>query len=173
MVNLKSATIQQLISQLTEEGAAAIKQAYETRDWRNRTFNLHDSYGSAVYANGKLLKSTVRYVGQEMVRPDYKGNRRLSGAEVTMKGREEVMDFFSQYTPKTKGVELVIAAAMFYANILEKGGGNLSHKFHVISQANGIMQGLAQKYNGRTSAVETGRVLSVMTTIKDKSWNNG
>lgn len=190
MVNLKSAIIQQLISQLAEEGAAAIKQAYETRDWRNRTFNLHDSYGSAVYANGKLLKWTVRYVGQEMVQPekelsfgwfwnkgrsmpDYKGNRRLSGDEVTMKGREEVMDFFSQYTPKTKGIELVIAAAMFYANILEKGGGNLSHKFHVISQANGIMQGLAQKYNGRTSAVETGRVLSVMTTIKDKSWNNG
>ena len=187
MVNLKSAIIQQLISQLAEEGAAAIKQAYETRDWRNRTFNLHDSYGSAVYANGKLLKWTVRYVGQEMVQPekelsfgwfwnkgrsmpDYKGNRRLSGDEVTMKGREEVMDFFSQYTPKTKGIELVIAAAMFYANILENGGKNLSHKFHVISQANGIMQGLANKYNGKTTAIETGRVLSVMTTIKDKSW---
>ena len=190
MVNLKSAIIQQLISQLAEEGAAAIKQAYETRDWRNRTFNLHDSYGSAVYANGKLLKWTVRYVGQEMVQPekelsfgwfwnkgrsmpDYKGNRRLSGDEVTMRGREEVMDFFSQYTPKTKGIELVIAAAMFYANILENGGKNLSHKFHVISQANGIMQGLANKYNGKTTAIETGRVLSVMTTIKDKSWNNG
>ena len=187
MVNLKSRIIQQLISQLTEEGAAAIKQAYETRDWRNRTFNLHDSYGSAVYVNGQLLKRTVRYVGEELVKPekerdmgwvwnkgrsmaDYRGNRRLPGDAVMMRGREEVMDFFSQYTPKTKGIELVIAAAMFYANILEKGGGNLSHKFHVISQANGIMNGLARKYNGRTTAVETGRVLSVMTTIKDKSW---
>ena len=105
--------------------------------------------------------------------PDYKGNRRERGDEVTMKGREEIMDFFSQYTPKTKGVELVIAAAMFYANILENGSKNIKRKFHVISQANGIMQRLAQKYNGKTSAVETGRVLSVMTTIKDKSWNNG
>lgn len=186
MVNLKNRIIQQLISQLTEEGAAAIKQAYETRDWRNRTFNLHDSYGSAVYVNGQLLKRTVRYVGEELVQPekerdmgwvwnksrsmaDYRGNRRLPGDAVMMRGREEVMDFFSQYTPKTKGIELVIAAAMFYANILESGH-KLKHKYHVISQANGIMNELARKYNGRTTAVETGRVKDVMTTIKDKSW---
>lgn len=185
MVNLKSRIIQQLISQLTEEGAAAIKQAYETRDWRNRTFNLHDSYGSAVYVNGQLLKRTVRYVGEELAKsgrnvgwvwakgrsmPDYKGERRLEGDEIEMRGREEIMDFFSQYTPKTTGVELVIAAAMFYANILESGGGKLKHKYHVISQANGIMNDLAKKYVGSTSIIGGGRVLSVMTTIKDKSW---
>lgn len=187
MVNLKNRIIQQLISQLTEEGAAAIKQAYETRDWRNRTFNLHDSYGSAVYVNGQLLKRTVRYVGEELVKPekerdmgwvwnkgrsmaDYRGNRRLPGDAVMMRGREEIMDFFSQYTPKTKGIELVIAAAMFYANILENGSSHIKRKYHVISHANGIMNELARKYNGRTTAVETGRVKDVMTTIKDKSW---
>lgn len=168
MVNLKNRLIQQLIAQLTEEGAAAIKQAYETRDWKNRTFNLHDSYGSAVYVNGQLLKRTVRYVGEELAKngrnvgwvwnksrsmPDYRGERRLPGDEVEMRGRDEIMDFFSQYTPKTNGVELVIAAAMFYANILESGGGKLKHKYHVISQANGIMDDLSKKYKGSTSII--------------------
>lgn len=159
MINLKNRVIQQLISQLTEEGAAAIKQAYETRDWRNRTFNLHDSYGSAVYVNGQLLKSTIRYVGGELAEKEWSGKHK--GRTIMMNGREEINNFFTQYTPKTNGVELIIVAAMFYANILEAGGGGIKRKYHVISQANGIMNGLASKYVGKVNTVELGRVLSV------------
>ena len=174
-----------LVAELSREGEEAIHDAYYNRDWNNRTYNLHDSYGSAVYVNGKLVKSSIRYIGQELAKngrnvgwvwnkgrsmPDYKGNRRLPGNEVEMRGREEVMDFFSHYTPKGKGIELVIVAAMFYANILEAGGGNLRHKYRVISSADSTMREIASKYHGKVEEISVTRDMSRMTTIKDKSW---
>ena len=47
--------IRRLIDELAEDGRKAIQTAYENRDFTNRTYNLHDSYGSAVYYNGVLV----------------------------------------------------------------------------------------------------------------------
>ena len=55
----KNRFVQALIAELARDGEDAIHDAYNNRDWNNRTFNLHDSYGSAVYLNGRLVKSTV------------------------------------------------------------------------------------------------------------------
>lgn len=178
-------TLNYLIDQLAKDGEIAIQTAYNRRDFTNRTYNLHDSYGSAVYHNGRLLKKTIRYVGPEQATtglnqgrvwnkgrsmPNYKGERRFKGDEVEMRGREEVMDFFSQYTPQGRGLELVIVAAMFYASFLEDGAGNMKRKYKVISGGATAMQELAVKYNGMLKNVRLGRVRKVMTSIKDKSW---
>lgn len=185
--NLKDRFLNQLIDELTSEGYAAILQAYYTRDFTNRTYNLHDSYGSAVYYNGRLIKNTIRYVGAEKhfkdifmgknwywrnsrSMPDFRGVRYDKKDEIFMTGRTEVMDFFSQYTPPKKGLQLVVIAAMWYANVLEKGGGNLRRKYRVISGARTIMDELAAKYGGTVSEVETGRVLSQQHTLKGSSW---
>ncbi len=182
---VQSRLVEELIDELTNEGYAAILQAYYTREFTNRTFNLHDSYGSAVYYNGKLIKRTIRYVGQEHLTtdlytgwtwkgtrsfPNFRGVRYHPDDEVRMTGREEVMDFFSEYTPPNKGLQLVVVAAMWYGLILEKGGGNLKRKYRVISGARTIMDELAAKYGGSVSQIETGRVLSQQHTLKGSSW---
>ena len=151
--------IKALISQLADDGEKAIREAYEGREFTNRTYNLHDSYGSAVYYNGALVKSSIRYVGAEMAEEDERY------------GRNEVNDFFSNYRPKNrKGIDLVIVAAMFYADILEEGKGKLKRKYKVISEGEDYMREVASRFNGTLSKVVKARDLSVMTTIKDKSW---
>ena len=132
--------IKALISQLADDGEKAIREAYEGREFTNRTYNLHDSYGSAVYYNGTLVKSSIRYVGAEMAEED-------EGY-----GRNEVNDFFSNYRPKNrKGIDLVIVAAMFYADILEEGKGKLKRKYKVIAEGEDYMKNVATHFRGTLS----------------------
>ena len=132
--------IKALISQLADDGEKAIREAYEGREFTNRTYNLHDSYGSAVYYNGTLVKSSIRYVGAEMAEEDER------------RGRNEVNDFFSNYRPKNrKGIDLVIVAAMFYADILEEGKGRLKRKYKVIAEGEDYMKNVATHFRGTLS----------------------
>ena len=132
--------IKALISQLANDGEKAIREAYEGREFTNRTYNLHDSYGSAVYYNGALVKSSIRYVGTEMAEKDERY------------GRNEVNDFFANYRPKNrKGIDLVIVAAMFYADILEEGKGRLKRKYKVIAEGEDYMKNLATHFRGTLS----------------------
>lgn len=132
--------IKALISQLANDGEKAIREAYEGREFTNRTYNLHDSYGSAVYYNSTLVKSSIRYVGAEMAEEDDRY------------GRNEVNDFFSNYRPKNrKGIDLVIVAAMFYADILEEGKGKLKRKYKVIAEGEDYMKNLATHFRGTLS----------------------
>ena len=132
--------IKALISQLANDGEKAIREAYEGREFTNRTYNLHDSYGSAVYHNGNLVKSSIRYVGAEMAEEDDRY------------GRNEVNEFFSNYRPKNrKGIDLVIVAAMFYADILEEGKGRLKRKYKVIAEGEDYMKNLATHFRGTLS----------------------
>lgn len=132
--------IKALISQLADDGEKAIREAYEGREFTNRTYNLHDSYGSAVYHNGVLVKSSIRYVGAEMAEEDERY------------GRNEVNDFFANYRPKNrKGIDLVIVAAMFYADILEEGKGRLKRKYKVIAEGEDYMKNVATHFRGTLS----------------------
>ena len=132
--------IKALISQLANDGEKAIREAYEGREFTNRTYNLHDSYGSAGYYNGTLAKSSIRYVGAEMAEEDER------------RGRNEVNDFFSNYRPKNrKGIDLVIVAAMFYADILEEGKGRLKRKYKVIAEGEDYMKDVATHFRGTLS----------------------
>ena len=132
--------IKALISQLADDGEKAIREAYEGREFTNRTYNLHDSYGSAVYYNGTLVKSSIRYVGAEMAEEDERY------------GRNEVNDFFANYRPKNrKGIDLVIVAAMFYADILEEGKGRLKRKYKVIAEGEDYMKNVATHFRGTLS----------------------
>ena len=132
--------IKALISQLADDGEKAIREAYEGREFTNRTYNLHDSYGSAVYYNGTLVKSSIRYIGAEMAEEDERH------------GRNEVNDFFANYKPKNrKGIDLVIVAAMFYADILEEGKGRLKRKYKVIAEGEDYMKNVATHFRGTLS----------------------
>lgn len=158
---------QELIKQLASEGEKIITTAYNRRKWKNRTYNLHDSYGSAVYANGVLQRSTIRFIGSPLADAnrndkevgDYKGERThaqrgsshaefgrtgdkryLTGDTILAYGRDEINKFLNNYKPVTKdGIELVVAAVMYYAKILESG------KYQVISSAVTSLNSIANR----------------------------
>ena len=58
MAQKKGKIMNALIDELTKDGEELIKLAYNTRGWRNDTYNLHDSYASAVYVHGVLYRRT-------------------------------------------------------------------------------------------------------------------
>ncbi len=174
--SLKEAYIREAIKLLTTEGERIIQDAYKRRDWKNQTFNLHDSYGSAVYVYGKLEKSSIRYVGPKQANAarngkelgDYHGEdtKALSGSSHTefgksgnkkytdgdtiqAYGRDEVNKFFEGYSlADSKGIELVVVAAMYYAGALEW------KKYQVISSANSSLQKLAREISSGGKGIE-------------------
>lgn len=158
----RDAKIKEIVDYLTREGERIVKAAMERRDWKHRTFNLHDSYGSAVFVNGNLQPNSIRYAGPKQANPrkndkelgDYQGarskaqrgssysefgkvggdTRYLTGDTIYAYGRDEVNKFFRGYKLADKnGIELVVVAAMYYAGILESG--YLGRKYQVISSA--------------------------------------
>lgn len=141
IAGIKDYFMNQLIQKLTDDGEKLVRRAYETRTFENRTYNLHDSYGSAVYVDGILIKSSVRYAGS----PTAKAGKIYE--DELIEGRFEIDAFFDWFKPRKKGVDLVVIAAMPYADILEKGAG-LRRKYKVISGAKDLMNTIAYSYNG-------------------------
>lgn len=94
--------------------------------YENDTMNLYDSYGYAIFYDGKLLRSSTtpgvatkprlwygnQYFGSEILRQAFAGG---------------------DYKPsENKGYVVVFGALMPYGSILEEGGGNLKRKYKVI-----------------------------------------
>lgn len=128
---------------LATEGGKLILQAVNSRDYTHRTMNLHDSYGSAVYLNGKLVEKSVMLLGSKATKAkSYKGSK--------LKGSEEIMKYFQSYKPKSE-LELVVAAAMPYGVVLEKGGGGIRRKYKVISGINTEVGNLAARLNAKVN----------------------
>lgn len=114
-----------LIAGLAREGERIIKLAYHSRGFKDRTYNLRDSYVSAVYENGRLLKDTIRYVGKPKARVSVEVGETADGDTALTTGREEAERFLSKYQfskGRKNGIQLVIAAAMFYSGIVESRG---------------------------------------------------
>ena len=158
---------EEIVQQLATEGEKIITTAYNRRKWKNDTYNLHDSYGSAVYVDGVLRKSTKKFVGSPLADASRNnkeigafgsertraprgsshtefgrtGDKRyLTGDTILAYGRDEINKFLNNYKPVTKdGIELVVAAVMYYAKILESG------KYQVISSAVTSLNSIANR----------------------------
>ena len=143
MIMARLFDINKFVDMLANEGGKLILQAVNSRDYTHRTYNLHDSYGSAVYLNGKLVEKSVMLLGSKATKAkSYKGSK--------LKGSEEIMKYFRSYKPKS-AIELVVAAAMPYGVVLEKGGGGLRHKYKVISGINTEVGNLAARLNAKVN----------------------
>ena len=143
-------------------------------DYKNRTFNLYDSYAYGIYLNGSLRRTSATSVSKENVY-DENGDLSIAIGESVSTGtrtpkatkprkwygeetwgkvmRDTMFDFEGGYKPSTrKGYVVVFAASMPYAPVLESGWG-LKKKYHVITQAEAsaqnfgsdLMQGLVRK----------------------------
>lgn len=129
-----------LINSLADEGLRLIRLAYASRDWKNRTKNLKDSYVSAVFEDGKLVSSSVRFLSPA-------DSPEATQAHTSgLRGREEAMFFLEEVGSKLKrqkgtgGLALVIAATMPYASILETPDEKWGYR--VISHINTELQEL-------------------------------
>lgn len=89
-------------------GNYIIEYAAKSKDPNNRTYNLQDSYGYAVYHDGKIAGMPVMLhnVADE---PDTEGGW----------GTERGKRFLESYRPKGKGWSITIVAGEFYASFLE------------------------------------------------------
>lgn len=138
-----------LIVSLTKYGERIIQMAYKSSTFKDRTGNLHDSYVSAVFVNGNLQSGTIRWAWPQMsgTAREYSDSINASGDPEQRTGREEAMKLLSKFgftKGRSGGVTLVIAAAMFYAGILEDGVGAMRRKYLVLSQVQPEMETLAQ-----------------------------
>ena len=130
------------VDKLAEAGGKLILQAVNSRDYTHRTYNLHDSYGSAVYLDGALVDDSIRTLEPKATEDkEYKGNR--------LKGSEEIIKYFRSYEPKSE-IELLVVAAMPYGVELEKGKG-IRRKYKVISGINTEVTALAAKLNAKVN----------------------
>lgn len=114
-----------------EQTARLIKYAKEeivemanTHAFKNRTYNLEDSFVWSVFYNGK--SEGCGYYGAKQA----KTNSLFHGRKID--GRKLATAFVKGYKPATKGWEIVWAASAPYASVLEHGVRE--RVFEVISQ---------------------------------------
>lgn len=134
---------------LAEEGGKLIRKAFDTANFRkDKTQNLHDSYGSCVFYRGREMPNTRRYVGRKALvgKVDPQGD--------LVFGRAEIDGYFDGYRPSSKGFELVFAVAMFYAVELEEGIG-LRRKYRVLSGVGSDIEELARQLHGRVVNIDS------------------
>lgn len=143
---------------LANDGQKLIEKAFLQADFnKDKTQNLHDSYGSAVYYNGSLYPGTKRYFSK--MATELKYNIYTSDWE---SGRTEIDKFLDTYKPATRSIQLVVAVAMFYAGILEKGDEPLRRKYKVIFMLGDDLKVLAQKIKGsKVMGIERGKISAI------------
>lgn len=154
-MSIKDKYIKDLALKLARDGQKLIETAYLKADFnKNRSQNLHDSYGSAVYYRGSIYPNTKRFFTPLSTT---KKNDPNEGKDIS--GREAIEDFFFTYKPSTMGLELVVVVAMFYGGILEAGEDPLKRKYNVIFMVGDDIRQIASKIEGsEIFKVERGRV---------------
>lgn len=124
-----------------------MRECYDERGFENRSFNLYDSYGYAVYVDGSVRAQGFLSQSAASEGKKWYGN--------TVEGSSAISEFFNVKYKSSGGIELVIAAAMPYAQVLENGGASngrftYKHKYKVISMAYDKLKELQGRYPGST-----------------------
>lgn len=119
--HIKDKATKAVVETLTTIGWEVALEAYRNRTYQNRTYNLHDSYGSAVFVDGKLIPDSIKHIERAMSKKRDMSGRAPVGAAT---GREALKRFFDQawIVRKSEHITLVVAAAMWYGDILESKG---------------------------------------------------
>lgn len=128
---IKDALTRDLVNACATLGYKAAMDAYRNHTYQHRTYALHDSYGSAVYLNGRLVPETIRYVNRaRQKKGDIRGWRGSSDPE-GMRGKNfdtgrKALQAYLENPPRmskrSKGITILVVAAQWYAMILEGKG---------------------------------------------------
>lgn len=128
----KKDRISELVRFLSREGQKIVDSQLQNKGYTHRTHNLHDSYGWGVYVDKKLVASGFPAVKAEKGRKWY---------SETIKGREAITDFLQNKYKAHDGIDLVVAVAMPYGEIVED-----KYKYEVIATARNDVKRLASKF---------------------------
>lgn len=128
----KKDRISELVRFLSVEGQKIVDSQLKNKGYTHRTHNLHDSYGWGVYVDKKLVASGFTAVKAEKGRKWY--------GEM-IKGREAITDFLKNKYKAHDGIDLVVAVAMPYGEIVED-----KYKYEVIATARNDVKQLASKF---------------------------
>ena len=151
-MSLEDDLAKRLVLALAKEGAGIISECIQEVTYKHRTRNLYDSYGFGVYYEGRLKR-----MGYLSTSPNATETKRWYDKKLY--GRTEIERFLkSTYKPKSKGMELVIAAAMPYGKVLENASSGQTQKYRVISMAYDKLQDLASQTGGYVTALTGGKI---------------
>ena len=123
--DLKDEIQRATVEALTELGKVVAHEAFVKarygggKTYENRTYNLNDSYGSAVYVNGVLVEDSIKYVNVAGLPPS---DRRAPAGYET--GEKALQTYFRTafIVRKKDTYTILVAAAMWYASMVEKKG---------------------------------------------------
>lgn len=147
---IKDRVLNMMIDELKMYGKMVMEEAYNTRDFTNRTHNLKDSYGSAVYYNGQMVNGTLQTLGA----PEATESKDWYGKK--LRGRKVVTNYLkNEYKPQKKGLSLAVVAAMPYRDVLE-----IKYKYRVITGANWMMRSLANTFSAKFGVRKHGITIS-------------
>ncbi len=129
----KSKIMDTLIEEkLNKIGLAGVKAAIEKHEFNNDTLNLEDSYGYAIYNNGRIIGDPFLFNKQSTKTRKYKGRE--------YSGHEETIRLLREYQPETTVWTLVVMAGMRYASFVED-----YYKLDVLQASFLVAKGIADK----------------------------
>lgn len=138
--------ITRLIDALEKEGKRILSECESERTYQHQSLNLFDSYGFGVYYNGNIERKGFLTSTQTATEAKY-----WYGKEVD--GREQIENFLNKEYKPSKGVELVIAAAMPYAHALENASSGQKQKYKVISMSYDKLVDLQKQAKGSVVSI--------------------
>ena len=145
MGRLMDKIINNLADGLIKDGKKIVHEAIDKRTYEHDTFNLHDSYGAAVFYKGKIIREY--YPPQMATEPKYTDGMYVYGSD-------DIKEYFRlEYVPE-RGLELAVVTSMWYATDLEKGKKPLKRKYRVISQIYSDMVELQKKYHANVIRIK-------------------
>lgn len=136
MGKIKDMYVNALIEQLAKEGERIMRECLQEKDYTHQTYNLHDSYGYAVYYQGSIKRSGKP--SPQALEPKKFGSESITGERA-------ITDYLNSYKP-SNGIELVIVAAMPYAIRLEHGQG-LKRKYKVVAMSYDKLQDVQRSFS--------------------------
>lgn len=147
-----------IVQDMAKDCERLVYYAIHTATFTSQTGNLVDSYGAAVYKDGVFVENTLFTAPiQATVSNKWYNEYKY--------GKDEMIKYFRDFKPRTKGYTIVLVAAMPYATVLEKGSAGLHHKYKVVSGAYSLQHELAAKFKGKSNYKQYKWAKGVRTTI--------
>ena len=149
MGQLQDKVLNKFFNQLIMEGFRILNYAARTNDTLGdayTTFNMMDAYATAVYYQGKRVRTRYSspFPDSTGVHKGWPKHHIQAGT-----GRGYLATFFRNFQPTTNGICLICVNVIYYSSILEAGKqGGLGRKYHIISQISGEFSKLQSKFKG-------------------------
>lgn len=101
-----------ILEKLHKIGQEGVKFAIENHQFNNRTNNLEDSYGYAIYNNGTMVEEPFLFNPVATQKANFQGK--------DYSGHEEALKFLRGFKPSSNGWVLVVVAGMPYADFVQE-----------------------------------------------------